>query len=210
MELDELVLHLSHRGDFQQLKELFEAQTDTQRINLDCRHPETKAGPIAQCIRGAKERHDEELDKYIKTIRLLIEKGTDVDVRDIHERTALHWALHYNNETIVKELVHQGADVKAEEVEGYTPLFLALRYGALESIHALVKASPEKVGINEWEQALQIQFRISFKCCVSLKLPQELHRLSVSFVKCLVFRMIYLVCYMVNLSLRHVAVGKLY
>ena len=51
--------------------------------------------------------------------------GWDVNARDSHRRTPLHYAASNNRAAIAAELIAAGADVNAKDFQGYTPLAVA-------------------------------------------------------------------------------------
>jgi ankyrin repeat protein len=53
-------------------------------------------------------------------VALLIEKGADVDAKDYHFRTPLHYAI--GDLEVARLLVESGADVNVQDKEGRTPL----------------------------------------------------------------------------------------
>ncbi|WP_265029684.1 ankyrin repeat domain-containing protein [Wolbachia endosymbiont (group A) of Philonthus cognatus] len=79
-----------------------------------------------------------------KTVRLLIEKGVDVNAADVRGHTALHLAITEKRLETVRELIKSGANVNAEEYENKcTPLHLACMVGKVEIVEELVKAGAE-------------------------------------------------------------------
>ena len=79
-----------------------------------------------------------------KTVRLLIEKGADVNAKDVGGYTALHLAVAEKCLETVRELIKSGADVNAEEYGSKcTPLHLACMVGKVEIVKELVKAGVE-------------------------------------------------------------------
>ncbi|BET37353.1 ankyrin repeat domain-containing protein [Wolbachia pipientis] len=79
-----------------------------------------------------------------KTVRLLVEKGANVNAADIEGHTALHLAVTEKRLEIVRELIKSGADVNAEEYGNKCiPLHLACMVGEKEIVEELVKAGGE-------------------------------------------------------------------
>ncbi len=79
-----------------------------------------------------------------KTVRLLVEKGVDVNAADVGGYTALHLAVTEKRLEIVRELIKSGADVNVEEYDSKcTPLHLACMVGEKEIVEELVKAGGE-------------------------------------------------------------------
>ena len=65
-------------------------------------------------------------------VKLLVESGATVDMKDEDGMTALLTAVMCEHEDIVKLLVDHGADINAEDIDGETPLSLA--EGAIKNI----------------------------------------------------------------------------
>ena len=55
-------------------------------------------------------------------MRLLFQRGVDVDYRDGQGNTALHYACSYSNVHAVKSLLEGGASVNARNLQMWTPL----------------------------------------------------------------------------------------
>jgi len=68
----------------------------------------------------------------INTIRILLNKGTDVNAKDRHGETALIWAAAIGNIDLVKLLIAKGADVNIFDKEGYTAFKYADEQGYTE------------------------------------------------------------------------------
>ncbi|WP_265039211.1 ankyrin repeat domain-containing protein [Wolbachia endosymbiont (group A) of Yponomeuta plumbellus] len=79
-----------------------------------------------------------------KTVELLVEKGANVNAKDIEGYTALHLAVTEKRLEIVRELIKSGGNVNAEEYGNKcTPLHLACMIGEKEIVKELVKAGGE-------------------------------------------------------------------
>ncbi|WP_264685662.1 MULTISPECIES: ankyrin repeat domain-containing protein [unclassified Wolbachia] len=79
-----------------------------------------------------------------KTVRLLVEKGVNVNAADVGGYTALHLAVTEKRLEIVRELIKSGAEVNAEEYGNKCiPLHLACMVGEKEIVEELVKAGGE-------------------------------------------------------------------
>ncbi|WP_341811095.1 ankyrin repeat domain-containing protein [Wolbachia endosymbiont (group A) of Andrena bucephala] len=95
----------------------------------------------------------------VKTVRLLIEKGVDVNAADVRGHTALHLAIMEKRLETVRELIKSGGNVNAEEYGNKcTPLHLACMVGEKEIVEELVKAGAEieqadKFGITAMDYA---------------------------------------------------------
>jgi ankyrin repeat protein len=51
----------------------------------------------------------------------LIKKGADVNVKEVENRTPLHWAI-WNNPKLASVLIDKGADIRARDEHGDTSL----------------------------------------------------------------------------------------
>lgn len=79
-----------------------------------------------------------------KTVRLLVEKGANVNAKDVEGYTALHLAVTEKRLEIVRELIKSGGNVNAEEYGNKCiPLHLACMVGEKEIVEELVKAGAE-------------------------------------------------------------------
>lgn len=81
------------------------------------------------------------LNNYPEHLKILLDHGEDIDVRNIKGTTPLMTAAFYGNTNIVKILLERGANVNAQDPDGNTAL-----------IHAIVgkiKAQDKKKDINE-------------------------------------------------------------
>ncbi|MFT4314690.1 MAG: ankyrin repeat domain-containing protein [Wolbachia pipientis] len=79
-----------------------------------------------------------------KTVKLLVEKGVNVNAADVKGYTALHLAVMEKRLEIVRELIKSGANVNAEEYGNKcTPLHLACMLGEKEIVEELVEAGAE-------------------------------------------------------------------
>ena len=62
-------------------------------------------------------------------VKILIEKGANVNALDSYESTPLHYAARYNNSgEAVKILIERGANVNALNIDELTPLDYAAIY----------------------------------------------------------------------------------
>uniref|UniRef100_A0A1B6KEE8 PRANC domain-containing protein n=1 Tax=Graphocephala atropunctata TaxID=36148 RepID=A0A1B6KEE8_9HEMI len=62
-------------------------------------------------------------------VRLLLERGANVETRNLAMMTALHLAAVQGHADIVKELLTSGADIESQDRDGRTSLFLAVSAG---------------------------------------------------------------------------------
>jgi ankyrin repeat protein len=73
-------------------------------------------------------------------VRLLIERGADVNAKGVDEATALHHAVHADQLKIAEMLLRVGADPAARDRYGVTPLYLASLNGNADMIQRLLDA----------------------------------------------------------------------
>jgi ankyrin repeat protein len=64
---------------------------------------------------GCREGHE-------AVVKLLVEKGADVDTKDNYGRTPLSQAAENANKAVVKLLLEKGADVESKDINCETPL----------------------------------------------------------------------------------------
>ncbi|BAA89654.1 gp29 [Wolbachia phage WO] len=94
--------------------------------------------------RDKKERTDLHYAVEAKTVKLLVEKGANVNAADVEGYTALHLAVTEKRLEIVRELIKSGADINAAEYGNKcTPLHLACMVGKVEIVKELVEAGAE-------------------------------------------------------------------
>ncbi|CAN0103380.1 unnamed protein product, partial [Laminaria digitata] len=81
----------------------------------------------------------------VEAIRVIVEAGEDVDVRDGQRRTPLHIAAAENNPEAVRVLCELGADHKKWNMEGMVPLHLgvSLPSGSPQAVAELLKAGAD-------------------------------------------------------------------
>jgi ankyrin repeat protein len=73
-------------------------------------------------------------------VRLLIERGVDVNAKGVDGTTALHHAVHADHLPIADMLLRAGADAAARDRYGVTPLYLACLNGNADMIQRLLDA----------------------------------------------------------------------
>eukprot|EP00435_Cladocopium_sp_Y103_P064356 s175_g26.t1 len=83
---------------------------------------------------------------HVESLKLLIEAGTEKDVRDQgpERMTPLHWAAQEGHLNVVRHLVEVGADKDQRTVNGATPLFIAAQEGHLNVVRHLVEVGAHK------------------------------------------------------------------
>jgi hypothetical protein len=77
-------------------------------------------------------------------IRVLVERGADLNLKDRDGRTALHAALTTRESSgYASELVRNGADVNAQDKHGRTPLFYAVSINDREQVKELLESGAD-------------------------------------------------------------------
>lgn len=71
-------------------------------------------------------------------VKLLVEKGAQVNFQDFEGRTALHEACYYGHQNIVEYLLANKAEIDKEDYNGQTPLFRAVQGGRHDIVSLLV------------------------------------------------------------------------
>ena len=91
--------------------------------------------PLAAALNGG----------HLKIAQLLYERGADVDVQDIYNRTPLYYALSTGHLGIVQWLLNRGANPNVvDEWDGDTPLHFAAFYGQAEVSRLLLQYQVHK------------------------------------------------------------------
>lgn len=75
----------------------------------------------------------------VNTVKTLLDKGVDVNTRDMDGNTALDFAAGEGHLEVVKVLLDKGADVNVKgKMLGFTPLMTATRHGHEEIVKILL------------------------------------------------------------------------
>lgn len=99
--------------------------------------PETNAPVSAAPLVDAAEAGDPD------RVRALLQQSSDVNAAQVDGMTALHWAVHHDDEQLMAELIKAGADVKVENRYGVTPLSLACTNGNASIVEQLLQAGAD-------------------------------------------------------------------
>ena len=108
-------------------------------------------GVPVDCVYGGGTTLDETLDnRFDETaliraaafnrtdvIRLLLQKGADVNKRDRFGNTPVHWAALNNSTEAIAMLIEHGASINITNDEGDKPIDLAHRYGSEAAVRML-------------------------------------------------------------------------
>jgi uncharacterized protein len=76
----------------------------------------------------------------VATVRALLQRKVDVNIRQPDGATALHWAAYRDDLVLMDLLLHSGADVDVANDYGMTPLLLACTHAGAPVAAALLKA----------------------------------------------------------------------
>ncbi|MHC4646915.1 MAG: ankyrin repeat domain-containing protein [Planctomycetota bacterium] len=115
------------------------ALKDGEKVN-------TKTGKIELFVAaGGKTLHEAVAKGDTKLVKVLLEKGADVNAKDTKGITPLVRAAAGGYETIVKMLIDRGADVNATADDGRRALYVAVARGDLGIVRLLIEA---KVDVN--------------------------------------------------------------
>jgi len=76
---------------------------------------------------------------HLAICRLLIDKGAQVEAKDVVGRTPLHWAASGGRVEIVRLLCDRGAYVEARDIDGWRPLQSAALTGQISVVKELIE-----------------------------------------------------------------------
>ena len=71
-------------------------------------------------------------------VQLLLNRGTDIEARNLDRETALHIAAKMGHEQIVHLLLDRGADIEAKKLNSETALHVAAKMGHEQIVHLLL------------------------------------------------------------------------
>ncbi|RDW57753.1 hypothetical protein BP5796_12554 [Coleophoma crateriformis] len=83
-------------------------------------------------------------------VKLLLEKGADLETKDQYGRTPLSWAAANGYEAIVQLLLEKGADLDTKDHDGRTPLSLATENGHEAMIQLLLEKGADLETKNQY------------------------------------------------------------
>ncbi|RDW85731.1 hypothetical protein BP5796_04056 [Coleophoma crateriformis] len=78
-------------------------------------------------------------DGHINIVKLLVEKGADINAADMNGRTLLYRASENGHIDVVKLLLEKGADVNATDKNGWTPLCTASQHRHIDVVKLLLE-----------------------------------------------------------------------
>jgi len=106
--------------------------------------PKSEEDIIKKLNKLTQEEKDKKLFKsciygQLDIVKMLIEAGANINVKDNGGDTALMRASVHGNEDIIKLLIEAGADVNAKDNDGSTSLMWALSFGHIKVVDLLKK-----------------------------------------------------------------------
>ena len=69
----------------------------------------------------------------VDIVKILIDSGADINIRNVHDKTPIYWASYFRDDKCVKLLVDSGAKLDAE-YDDLTPIFAAAQNNHEECI----------------------------------------------------------------------------
>ena len=84
------------------------------------------------------------LKGYLPIVQYLIQKGANIDSKDMYKETPLHHACWKGNLTVVQYLIEKGANIEAKDRNQYTPLHFASYHDKTEVIKYLISKGANK------------------------------------------------------------------
>jgi ankyrin repeat protein len=105
-----------------------------------------------------------------------LEKGADINARDVLARTTLHYAASGGHADVANALLDQGADINARNIEGWTPLHEAARRGDLDVVKTLLKKGADtRIQNNDRQVAEDLARKSNAWTVVGLSCKAALH-----------------------------------
>ena len=86
----------------------------------------------------------------LEAVKYLVEKGADINVKDMWGETSLHYACRKGHLEVVKYLVEKGEGIHAKNKYGNIPLYLACQHGHLEVVKYLVEKGADVNAKNKY------------------------------------------------------------
>lgn len=102
----------------------------------------------ASLFHKAVEKIDTLMNGGVSILELLYEKGLDVNAKDIHDETPLHWASEMASYNVVKKLLDLGADPRIKNDKGRTALQLSA-HNPSTTVNILLKKAKQPVVVQK-------------------------------------------------------------
>jgi uncharacterized protein len=134
---------------------------------------------IAMANSGAAAGNDARLAEAVRSrnthvIQALLAERVDVNGRLPDGATALHWAVHWNDDRSAELLIRAGANVNVRNDNGITPLALACENGDAPLIEKLLQAGADpNATVREAETPLMLVARTGNTYALKLLLSQK-------------------------------------
>lgn len=94
-------------------------------------------------MEGATALHEASRKGNIEIVRYLLQKGSDIHLKNYNGLSALHVAAYCGENEIVRALIAAGADVNAKAKDNITPLHAAASMGSGETVELLINSGAE-------------------------------------------------------------------
>ena len=72
-----------------------------------------------------------------------MERGAEIEVRNIDIRTPLHLSALYRSTEVAKLLLKRGVEIEARDLGSQTPLHLSVHYSSTRSVAEMEAREPE-------------------------------------------------------------------
>jgi len=89
-------------------------------------------------IAGFRPLHEAAANEHAEVAKKLLAAGTDVNAKNISDRTALFLSVEYPD--ILKILLEAGADPEIQDIRGLTPLMMAIKCAHEDGVKTLLAA----------------------------------------------------------------------
>jgi ankyrin repeat protein len=86
----------------------------------------------------------------VESVRFLIERGANINIRSSFMNTALHFAAINNSESVITLLLDKGMSVNVRGEHGNTPLHVAAHWGNLRATKVLVERGAALEETSKW------------------------------------------------------------
>ena len=84
-----------------------------------------------------------------EVVKLIVNRGADINIRDAKNNTALHLAAESGSVDIIKLLLDKGMSVNLTNTHGFTPLHISAGFGNLEATKTLIHRGAALNNVNK-------------------------------------------------------------